>query len=120
MTSIESALRALVEEPIAPLRARIEALERQFVVRDTPLALLSVRALAERHPAYTERALRALIARRHRNGLQVSGAIVRQGRRVLIHERRFVAWAEGMTERPTRAARSARPSVAARRRGGSR
>ena len=87
-----------LEAKIEGLLGRLEALERERIVRDAPLALLSVRELARRHPGFTEQAIRALVKRRHRNGLRASGAIIRQGRRVLFNERRFVAWAEGMVE----------------------
>lgn len=70
--------------------------------------LLTVRQLADRHKAFSEPSIRALIlnaedrqnSRGERipgNGLAEAGAIVRVGRRVLIDEQIFLAWARGTT-----------------------
>ncbi len=87
-----------LEAELAALRERLERLERERRVDRTPAALLRLKAMTQRHPAFTEEALRGLIKRRDRNGLKESGAVIRAGRRVLIHERRFMAWAEGLAE----------------------
>lgn len=58
----------------------------------TPRNLFSVKAFAERHPlAYTEASIRWLIFNEKHNGLAAAGAILRQGRRVLIDEDRWFA-----------------------------
>ena len=64
----------------------------------------TVAQFSERNPAFTEPALRNLIfhaSPRHSsrgeipgNGLIESGAIVRLGRKVLIHEGRFFSWVD--------------------------
>lgn len=91
-----------LEAELATLRERVDHLERERRVADTPAALLSLKAMTQRHPAFTEEALRGLIKRRDRNGLKESGALIRAGRRVLIHEQRFIAWAEELAEGPPR------------------
>lgn len=65
--------------------------------------LYTVRQFAEAEPSYTEAALRNLIykAEPHHstkgeipgNGLIECGALIRQGRKVLIHRERFLGWA---------------------------
>lgn len=68
-----------------------------------PRPLHPVKLFAERYPAFTEAAQRALIyASKDRvasggriikgNGLEEAGAIVRIGRRVLIDEQAFFRW----------------------------
>jgi hypothetical protein len=65
--------------------------------------MVTVRQLAERHPAFSEAALRCLIykAARNRGAVpQVSvldTALRRVGRRVLIDEGRFLAWVDACT-----------------------
>lgn len=65
--------------------------------------VVTVRQFAARHPAISESALRWAIfrsaPRRNSrgdllpgNGLEQSGAILRLGRRVLVHEQRFFDW----------------------------
>jgi hypothetical protein len=64
----------------------------------------TVAQFSKRNPAFTEPALRNLVFKADTrestrgnipgNGLSVSGAIVRLGRKVLIHEVRFFAWLE--------------------------
>jgi hypothetical protein len=56
-------------------------------------SLLSTRQISTRHPAFTEASIRWLIFRAADNGLERSGAIMRLGRKVLIDEALFVAWA---------------------------
>jgi len=63
-----------------------------------------VAQFSERNPAFTESSLRNLIFKAdprestlgtiRGNGLVESGAIVRLGRKVLIHEGRFFAWVD--------------------------
>lgn len=62
--------------------------------------LLTVRQLAERHPAFTEPALRSLIFKVSRDGSTVphgdalEAALRRVGRRVLFDEGRFLEWVD--------------------------
>lgn len=56
--------------------------------------LLTVKQFPEKHPAFTEGGLRHLIFYAEANGLKQSGAIVRNGRRVLLNEKKFFAWLE--------------------------
>lgn len=70
--------------------------------REPPLPVYTVPQFSERNPAFTESALRNLIFKaepRHSskgiipgNGLIEAGAIIRRGRKVLLHEPRFFAW----------------------------
>ena len=72
---------------------------------DAPPPIFDVAQFADRNPAFTQAALRNLIfkaAERHSskgvipgNGLIEAGAIIRQGRKVLLHETRFFAWLDG-------------------------
>jgi hypothetical protein len=52
----------------------------------------TVRQFSERYPAFPEGGLRHRIFHAESNGLAESGAIVRNGRRVLIDEERWFAW----------------------------
>ena len=54
--------------------------------------LLTVRQHCEGNPAFTEGGTRHLIFHENTNGLTESGAIVRMGRKVLIHQDRFFRW----------------------------
>ena len=54
----------------------------------------TVKQFSQRHPAFAEGGLRWQIFNEETNGLKQSGAIVRNGRRVLIHEEKFFAWLE--------------------------
>jgi hypothetical protein len=53
---------------------------------------LSVRQMAEKHPAFSEASLRYHIFHERQNGL--AGAIRRLGRKVLIDEGLFFRWVE--------------------------
>lgn len=65
-----------------------------------PRTLLTLRQLAQRHPAFTEVALRNLVYKAGRNRAAVpqvsvlDTALRRVGRRVLIDESRFLAWVD--------------------------
>jgi hypothetical protein len=71
--------------------------------------LLTVEQFSERNPAFTPPALRNLIfkaAPRQSskgeipgNGLLESGAIIRLGRRVLIHETKFLEWVQSGSQK---------------------
>jgi hypothetical protein len=54
----------------------------------------TIKCFCKRHPQYTVRAIRHSIFFEDTNGLKESGAIVRNGGRILIHEERFFAWIE--------------------------
>lgn len=54
--------------------------------------LLTVAQFAAKHPAFPIGGLRHKIFNEHNNGLAQSGAIIRTGRRVLIHEENFFNW----------------------------
>lgn len=56
--------------------------------------LLTVAQLAERCPGFTQPSLRWLIFKSKDNGLAKSGAILRNGRRVLIDAEKFFSWLE--------------------------
>ena len=52
----------------------------------------TVKTFSEKHPAFSEGGLRWKIFHADENGLATSGALVRDGRRVLINEEKFFAW----------------------------
>ena len=54
--------------------------------------LLTIRQFSQRHPAFPEGGIRHRVFHAESNGLAESGAILRNGRRVLIDEERFFAW----------------------------
>ena len=58
-------------------------------------SLLTVKQFSEQHPAFPEGGLRHRIFFAKENGLSVSGALVRNGRRVLIDEEVFFDWLKG-------------------------
>jgi hypothetical protein len=60
---------------------------------ETP-TLLTVEQFCDKHIAFTYGGIRWLIFKRQTNGLQLAGAVVFIGRRVLIDEAKFFAWVE--------------------------
>lgn len=54
----------------------------------------TVAQLCAAEPAFTPGGVRHLIFHSHTNGLAEAGAIVRAGRKVLIHRPRLLAWLE--------------------------
>lgn len=54
--------------------------------------LLTVKQFNQKHPAFPIGGLRHRIFYAKQNGLDGSGALVRNGRRVLINEERFFDW----------------------------
>ena len=54
--------------------------------------LLTVKQFSEKHPAFPEGGLRHRIFFSSENGLNRSGALVRNGRRILINEEKFFSW----------------------------
>ena len=51
--------------------------------------LLTVKQFCEKYPAFPEGGVRHKIFHEHENELAEAGAIVRDGRKVLIHEQRW-------------------------------
>ena len=54
--------------------------------------LLTVSQFSQKHPAFPIGGLRHRIFYEEQNGLAKSGAIIRNGRRVLIDEQKFLHW----------------------------
>ena len=54
----------------------------------------TVNQFCERHPAFTKGGMRHNILHESTNGLKESGAIVRNGRKILINEPKWFAWLE--------------------------
>jgi hypothetical protein len=69
-------------------------LMRCFPMRE----IFTVSQFAERCPAFKEPALRWIIFNRHTNGLTKSGALVRNGRRVLIDAEKFFSWLDARSK----------------------
>jgi hypothetical protein len=59
----------------------------------------TVRQFCQRHPAFTEGGLRHEIFNEDKNRLRESGAIVRNGRKVLINEAKYFARLEAQNQR---------------------
>jgi hypothetical protein len=57
--------------------------------------LLTVKQFSDKHPAFPIGGLRHRIFYARQNGLEQSGALVRNGRRVLIDEEKFFHWLTG-------------------------
>jgi hypothetical protein len=60
--------------------------------------LHTVRQHAEKHPAFTQGAIRMLIFNEHNNGMAKAGVIVRIGRKVLIDEDKFFSWIDAQNK----------------------
>jgi phage tail protein X len=58
----------------------------------------TVNQFCERHRAFTLGGIRSNIFNEKSNGLAKSGAIVRNGRRVLINEEKFFEWLEAQNQ----------------------
>lgn len=54
--------------------------------------LFTIKQFAAKHPAFPEGGLRNRVFHAKSNGLEEAGAILRNGRRVLIDEERFFFW----------------------------
>jgi hypothetical protein len=54
----------------------------------------TVNQFCERHPAFTKGGVRHNIFHESTNGLKESGAIIRNGRKILINESKWFAWLE--------------------------
>jgi hypothetical protein len=61
---------------------------------------LTVKQLPEQYPAFTEGGLRHNIFHASSNGLKESGAIVRNGRRILVNVQKYFDWLESQQEAP--------------------
>lgn len=76
--------------------------------QDAPPPIFTVAQFAERNPAFTQPALRNLIFKAEErqstkgvidgNGLLEAGAIIRHGRKVMLHEQRFFDWLDAQNE----------------------
>ena len=54
--------------------------------------LSTIKQFCKKNPAFTEGGIRDRIFHANSNGLKKSGAILRNGRRVLIDEEKFFQW----------------------------
>ena len=59
-----------------------------------PRIYSTVRQFNQKYPAFTIGGLRHQIFNEHTNGLAESGAVVRNGRRVLLNEPKYFNWLE--------------------------
>jgi hypothetical protein len=59
----------------------------------------TVNQFVARHPAFTLGGMRAQIFNENTNGLKEAGAIIRNGRKVLIKESAYFAWLEAQNQR---------------------
>lgn len=59
---------------------------------------LTVVQFCERHPAFTVGGIRWQIFHEDTNGLKKTGAIVRNGRKVLINESKYFTWLEARNQ----------------------
>ena len=65
----------------------------------TERTLLTVKQLAEKHPAFPQGGIRWQLFNEKQNGLAESGAVIRVGRKVLIDEDRYFAWLDRQNRR---------------------
>jgi len=61
----------------------------------TTPTILTVKQFSQKHTAFPEGGLRHLIFYSEINDLKASGALIRNGRRVLINEEKFFEWIIG-------------------------
>lgn len=61
--------------------------------------LITVAQFARAHPAFSEASLRWRLHHARRNGLETSGAIIRDGRRILIDADKFLAYLKARQSR---------------------
>jgi len=64
----------------------------------TDTTLLKVPQFSERHPAFSEGALRWLVFNSGKNGLDACGAVLRLGHKVVIDEQKFLAWVQAQSK----------------------
>lgn len=55
---------------------------------------VTVAQLAQMEPALTRGAIRDDLFHRETNGLEDSGAVIRRGRKILLHRERYLSWLE--------------------------
>ena len=60
--------------------------------------ILTVKQLAAEQPAFSVGGIRWQIFNRHTNGLEESGAIVRNGSRVYLDREKYLSWLAGETQ----------------------
>ena len=72
--------------------------QQQNEATQTVWAYLTVQQFTVKHPAFTLGGLRNQIFNEATNGLAKSGAIVRNGRRVLINEPKYFNWLEAQNK----------------------
>ncbi|MEI6069651.1 MAG: hypothetical protein WCP96_20115 [Methylococcaceae bacterium] len=72
--------------------------QQQNEVIQTVWAYLTVQQFTTKHPAFTLGGLRHQIFNETTNGLAKSGAIIRNGRRVLINESKYFNWLEAQNQ----------------------
>lgn len=65
----------------------------------TERTLLTVKQLADKHPAFPQGGIRWQIFNEQANGLAKSGAVIRVGRKVLIDEARYFDWLDSLNRR---------------------
>jgi hypothetical protein len=70
--------------------------EENINTAQTAVVYSTVKQFCQRHPAFKEGGLRYEIFHAETNGLKKSGAIVRNGRKVLIVEPRYFARLEAL------------------------
>lgn len=81
-----------------PNTAAAAAATTQTEATQTAWLYLTVQQFSKKHPAFPVGTLRHQIFYEETNGLKKSGAIVRNGRRVLINEPKYFAWLESQNE----------------------
>jgi hypothetical protein len=57
-------------------------------------SIFTVKQFAEKHKLFSVPAIRYQILNADKNGLSDSGALIRVGRKVLLHEAKYFAWIE--------------------------
>ena len=62
------------------------------IYEQSTCAHLTVKQFVAHHAAFTTGGIRSLIFNEDKNGLSAAGAILRVGRKVLIHQERFFTW----------------------------
>lgn len=60
--------------------------------------LFSVSQFIEKNPAFTNGGIRSIIFNADKNGLAQSGALLRIGRKILIHSSNFYKWIEDQNQ----------------------
>jgi hypothetical protein len=86
-TKKEDSTKAVIHEYNASVTDKTE----EVIITPT---FLTVKQFAKKYPAFPEGGLRHMIFHEKANGLKKSGAIIRNGRRILIKEERFFVWVE--------------------------